>query len=151
MSSLLEALQSDLKTSLKGGDRQRAAALRFLISQLQYARIEKQSDLDDAEVVDVLARQAKSRRESIEAFERAGRDDLLEKERFELEIITSYLPEQLSEEEIRSELARIVAEDGLEGMPDMGRLMGKAMESMRGRADGSLVSRLAKEILSAAD
>ena len=151
MSSLLTTIQSDLKTSLKGGDKARTAALRFVISQIQYARIAKQADLDDEDVLGVLGKQARSRKESIAAFEQAGRTDLVDKERFELEIIESYLPEQLSEEVIRAELRGIIDEGGFSGMADMGRLMKTAMKRFRGRADGGEVSRLAKEILGSAD
>ena len=145
--SLLTTIQSDLKAALKGGDRVRVGTLRYLISQIQYARIEKREELTDDDVLAVLSRQAKSRRESIEAYEQAGRDDLAAKERKELEVINGYLPEQLSEDEIRAALAAIVAEEAFSGMADMGRLMKLAMSRLRGRADGSLVSRLAKETL----
>jgi uncharacterized protein YqeY len=151
MSTLLTDIQSDLKSALKAGDRQRVDALRFLISQIQYARIEKREDLTDDEVIGVLGKQARSRKESIEAFEQASRGDLVAKERLGLSVIEEYLPEQLTEEEISGELAAIVAEEGFSGPQEMGRLMKKAMIRLHGRAEGSLVSRIAKEILEGSD
>jgi uncharacterized protein YqeY len=147
MSSLLQTIQDDLKSALKGGDKARTGALRFLISQIQYARIEKQDDLSDDDVLIVLGKQAKSRKESIEAFEKGGRSDLVTKEQAELAVIERYLPEQLSQEEIQSVLTAIVQEEGLSGMADFGKLMKAAMERLRGKADGGRVSSLAKETL----
>lgn len=147
MSHLLKKLQEDLKTSLKGGKKERTSALRFLISQLQYARIEKQADLEDKDVLRVLSKQAKSRRESMEAFEKAGRLELYDKEKRELGVIEEYMPEQLGEEEIRKVLRSLIVDEGLEGITDLGSLMKDAMPRLQGRAEGSLVSQLAKEEL----
>jgi len=147
MASLLDTIQDDLKTGLKSGEKLRVQTLRYLISQIQYARIDKGTDLDDPEILAVLAKQAKSRRESIEAFEAAGREDLAEKERAELEIIESYLPEQLGEDQVREVVEEIADREGLSGMADMGTLMKHAMERLRGQAEGHLVSRIAKQIL----
>lgn len=147
MSQLLEKLQQDLKTSLKGGDKERTGAIRFLISQIQYARIEKQADLDDADVIRVLGKEAKNRKESIDAYREAGRLELLEKEERELGVIEEYLPEQIDEEGIREVLQAVIADEGLTGLADMGRLMKNAMPRLQGRAEGSLISQLAKEEL----
>lgn len=147
MSNLTETLQAELKEALKGGDRERVGSLRFLLSEIHYARIEKQDELDDDDVVVVLSKQAKNRRESIEAFREGGRNDLVEKETRELEIIEKYLPEQLGEDEIRDMLRSIITEEGLGGMSDMGRLMKNAMERLKGRAEGNLVKSLASEEL----
>ncbi len=147
MSTLIANIQSDLKSALKAGEKERVGALRFLISQVQYARIEKQDELTDDDVIGVLSRQARSRKESIEAFEQGGRDDLVAKERLELELIEGYLPEQLTEKEIAAELDAIITEEGLSGMGDLGKLMKSAMARLHGRVDGSVVSRMAKETL----
>jgi len=147
MSQLLEKLQQDLKSSLKGGDKDRTGALRFLISQIQYARIEKQSDLDDADIIRVLGKQAKNRKETIDACREAGRHELQEKEERELAIIEEYLPGQIDEDEIREILRSVIAEEGLTGSADMGRLMKNAMPRLQGRAEGNLISQLAKEEL----
>ncbi|MFO7767710.1 MAG: GatB/YqeY domain-containing protein [bacterium] len=147
MTSLLDTIQDDLKTAMKSGDKARVQTLRYLISKIQYARIDKGTELEDEDVLDVLSKQAKSRKESIEAYESAGREELAEKERAEREIIESYLPEQLDEDSVREVLIEIADEEGLSGMADMGSLMKHAMERLRGKAEGRLVSSLAKEIL----
>ena len=147
MADLLESIQDDLKTALKSGDKQKVQTLRYVISQIQYARIDKGEDLDDEDVLGVLSKQAKSRRESIEAYEGAGREELAAKERAELEIIESYLPEQLDEDAVREVLREVASSEGLSGMADMGTLMKHAMERLRGQAEGRVVSRLAKEVL----
>ncbi len=147
MSSLFETIQSDLKDALKSGDRARTGALRFVISQIQYARIEKREGLTDDEVLAVLTRQAKGRRESIEAFEQGGRADLVAKESYELTLIESYLPAQKSEAEIRNVLKTIIAAESLAGPADLGRLMKTAMAQLRGQADGGVVNGLARDEL----
>jgi hypothetical protein len=147
MSDLLSTLQSDLKAALKGGDRTRVATIRFLISQMQYVRIEKGADLDDADVLGVLAKQAKSRKESIQAFETGGRSDLVAKEQAELAILEEYLPAQMDEEAVRDVVAGIVSKEGMTGRGDMGRLMKAAMAELQGRAEGGTVSRIAQELL----
>ena len=147
MSSLEDTLHEDLKASLKQGDQDAIHALRFLISQIQYARIEKQDDLTDADITAVLAKQAKARREAIDAFRAGGRDDLADKEQRDLGVIERYLPEQLGEDEIRMVVREIIGEEGLSGPADMGRLMKSAMARLKGEADGKLVNRLAGEEL----
>jgi len=147
MSQLIETLKNDLKTSLKGGTKERTGALRFLISKIQYAQIEKQEDLEDSDVMRVLNKQAKERKESIDAYREAGRDELLAKEERELAIIEEYLPAQMAEKEIGEILHSIIESESLSGMSDLGRLMKSAMPRLQGRADGSLVSQLAKEEL----
>ncbi len=147
MSSLEETLKQDLIASLKQGDQDSTNALRFLISQIQYARIEKQEDLTDDDVMAVLVKQAKGRRESIEAFQAGGRDDLAEKEQRDLAVIERYLPELLGEDEIRNVIREIISAEEFSGPADIGRLMKGAMTRLKGQADGKLVNRLAGEEL----
>ncbi len=147
MSSLEETLKQDLIASLKQGDQDGTNALRFLISQIQYARIEKQEDLTDDDVMAVLVKQAKGRRESIEAFQAGGRDDLAEKEQRDLAVIERYLPELLGEDEIRNVIREIISAEEFSGPADIGRLMKGAMTRLKGQADGKLVNRLAGEEL----
>jgi uncharacterized protein YqeY len=147
MSQLLQTVQDDLKKALKGGDRPRVETLRFLLAHLQNARIAKLADLTDEDVLGVLVKQAKMHRESIEAVGRGGRSDLVDKESRELAILESYLPAQLDEAGVRERLQVLIAEQGLKGAADLGRLMKVAMPDLRGQADGGLVSRLAREEL----
>ncbi|MFC1499922.1 GatB/YqeY domain-containing protein [Candidatus Zixiibacteriota bacterium] len=147
MSNLDKTLQQDLNESLKKGDHDSINALRFLISRIQYARIEKQDDLTDQDIIAVIAKQAKSRRESIEAFEAGGRDDLVEKETRDLAVIERYLPEMLGEHAVRDVIRRIILQEECSGIADMGKLMKGVMAELKGKADGKLVSRLASEEL----
>lgn len=150
MSEVLRTIQQDLKSALKGGDRPRVDALRFLVSQIQYARIAKQADLTDDDVLSVLTKQAKNRKESIEAFRQGGRQDLVDKESHELSLIEAYLPAQLSADEVRERIRAVIAAEGLQGTADLGRLMKTVMAEFRGRADGSEISRIAREELEGA-
>ena len=147
MSNLDKTLQQDLNASLKKGDHDSINALRFLISRIQYARIEKQDELTDQEVLAVISKQAKSRRESIEAFRSGGRDDLVEKETRDLEVIERYLPELLGEDAVRDVIRRVIEKQEYSGIADMGKLMKDVMAELKGQADGKLVNQLASEEL----
>ncbi len=147
MSNLDKTLQQDLNASLKKGDHDSINALRFLISRIQYARIEKQDELTDQEVLAVISKQAKSRRESIEAFRSGGREDLVEKETRDLEVIERYLPELLGEDAVRDVIRRVIGEQEYSGIADMGKLMKDVMAELKGQADGKLVNQLASEEL----
>ncbi|MFC1595422.1 GatB/YqeY domain-containing protein [Gemmatimonadota bacterium] len=140
-------LQQDLKESLKQGDHDRTSAIRFLISRIQYARIEKQEELTDQDILAVISKQAKSRRESIDAFRAGSREDLAEKETRDLEVILRYLPAQLGEDAIREVIRGIIRDEGFSGPADMGSLMKGAMAKLQGQADGKLVSQLASKEL----
>lgn len=145
--SLFETIDKDIIVALKAGEKDRLTLLRGLKSDLKYARLDKGDDLTDDEVVKVLAYQAKKRRDSIEQFEKGGREDLVAKERAELEIITTYLPKQLSEGELREIVAGAIAEAGAESPAQIGAVMKIVMPKIKGVADGKLVSKLANEIL----
>ena len=144
---ILEQIDQDLIKALKAGEKQKATVLRGLKSDLKYAQIEKKSDLSDPEVLNVLASAAKKRRESIEQYQAAGREDLVTKESSELEIIQGYLPRQLSEDEVRQIVQDAVAETGATSPAQMGLVMKVVMPKTKGRADGKLVNRLVQEIL----
>jgi len=107
------------------------------------------AEISEEQVVEVLVKAAKQRRESIDQFEKGGREDLAQAERAELEIIESYLPAQMGEEEIRAAVRQGIEETGAAGMQDMGRLMGLMMGRLKGKADGSAVNRIVKEELGA--
>ena len=129
---------------MKAGDRERVHALRLIASELQKAAKE-----DGGEEVEVLQRERKRRLEAAEAYRDGGRAELAEAEEREAEIIQSYLPEQLSEEEVDALVADVVAETGAASPKEMGKVMSLVMPKVRGRADGKLVSRLVKEKLTA--
>lgn len=140
--SLLEILNSDLKTALKGGDKLRTEVIRGLKSDLKYKEIEKKQPLTEEETLGVLAAAAKRRRDSIEQFQQGGRDDLVMKESGELEIITAYLPQQLSEEELQKIVDATIMETGAKVPGDMGKVMKEVMPKVKGLADGNRVRQM---------
>lgn len=148
--SLTEQLQADMKTAMRDGDAHRRDTLRMAIAAVQNAAKDKRADLTDDEALAVLTKQVKSRRESIKAYSDAGRDDLAAKEQSEIDVLQPYLPEQLSEDEIRALVEEAIASTGASSPNDMGRVMGALMPSTKGRADGKLVSRLVNQALAKA-
>lgn len=147
--SLIERLEEDYKAALRAGQKERVATLRLLKAAIINKVKEKGEELEDDGVLDVLAAAAKQRKESVQAFQEGGRDDLSAKEQRELEIIQEYLPEALSEEAIASRVEDVIAELGATSPKDTGKVMKVLMAEMKGRADGGLVSQLVKERLSA--
>jgi uncharacterized protein YqeY len=147
--TLKSKLNDDLKGAMRGGDSLRRNVIRYLNSQLHNQEIADQSELDDDGVLRVLTKQAQQRKESIRAFEEGGRADLVEKESAELEIIMEYLPQQLTEDEIRELVDQAVAEAGAQGPGNMGAVMGRLMPMVRGRADGREVSAIVSGVLKA--
>ncbi|MDH3892662.1 MAG: GatB/YqeY domain-containing protein [candidate division Zixibacteria bacterium] len=145
--SLFERIDKDTIEALKAGEKDLLTLLRGLKSDLKYARLDKGDDLTDQDVIGVLASQAKKRRDSIEQFEKGGRDDLVAKERAELEIITTYLPKQLTEGELREIITKAISETGAESPAQLGAVMKIVVPQTKGLADGKLVSKLALEIL----
>jgi hypothetical protein len=141
---LLERLKADTGTALKAGDRERVGALRMLTAALQQA--EKDAK-DGADHVAVLQRERKRRLESVETYRDAGRDDLAEGEQREAELIESYLPSQLSDEELHAIVGDAVAQLGADSPRDMGKVMSEVMPKVGGRADGKRVSAVVKEKL----
>jgi len=145
--SLTEKLQEDMKLAMKSRDASRLSTIRLLRSSVGYARIDKGDELTDDEVLEVLSREAKRRREAIEAAEAGGRSDIADSEGAELEIINEYLPRQLDEAEIEAIAREIVAEVGAGEPKDRGKVMGPLMQRIRGRADGKLAGQVVEKIL----
>lgn len=145
--SLTDKLQEDMKLAMKSRDASRLSTIRLLRSSVGYARIDKGDELTDDEVLEVLSREAKRRREAIEAAEAGGRSDIADSERAELEIIKEYLPKQLDEAEIEAIAREIVAEVGAGEIKDRGKVMGPLMQRIRGRADGKLAGQVVEKIL----
>ncbi|MCF7805360.1 MAG: GatB/YqeY domain-containing protein [Candidatus Marinimicrobia bacterium] len=146
--SLIDKLNDDLKSAMKSKDKVRLETIRSLKSMLREKEIEKNDDLSEEEQIKVLSSAAKRRREAIESYQEGGRTELADQEQAELEIIETYLPEQLSEDDIRELVDEILEETGASTMQDMGRVMGAIMPKVRGQADGSLVQQIVKEKLS---
>ena len=145
--SIQARMQEDVKQAMRARDVLRRSVLRYLRSEIHNAEIAQQKELDDEGVLAVLSRQAQQRRDSIEAYEGANRQDLVEREKGELAIILEYLPQQLTRAEIDSLVEQAIAETGASGPADMGKVMGKLMPQVRGRAEGRDVSAAASAAL----
>ncbi len=132
-------VREDMTAAMKGGDKLRLGALRMLSAAITNREKEVLHELSDDEVRDVAAREVKRRNESIEAFEKGGRSDLVEKETAEREILAAYAPEQLSEQEVDALIDQAVAATGAAGPGDLGKVMGMVMGTATGKVDGSVV------------
>ena len=145
--SIQTRMQEDLKQAMRAKDALRRSVLRYLRSEIHNAEIAQQKELDDEGVLAVLSRQAQQRRDSIEAYEGANRQDLVDREKGDLAIILEYLPQQLTRAEIDSLVEQAIAETGAGGPSDMGKVMGQLMPQVRGRAEGREVSASASAAL----
>jgi len=144
----LEKFQEDLKEALRKGDTTRRDTIRLILSALNYSQIAKGATLEEGEVLAVLQKEATKRRESIEAFSKGNRPDLVAQEKAELQVILGYLPPPLTREEIAQAARQAIAESGAQGPRDMGKVMGRLMPQLKGRADGQEVSAIVQELLS---
>ena len=142
--SVFERINSDLVSAMKAGDKDRTVALRGLKSAIKYREIDKRDDLTDEEIIAVVSSTVKKHKDSIEQYDKAGRDDLVQEEKAQLEVALAYLPKQLEAGEIEKEVDEIIADVGASGPSDIGKVMKGVMPKLRGRADGKLV----KEIVS---
>jgi len=145
---LKETLGNDLKEALRSKDERRKTTLRLALAAIHNAEIAKGKALEEGEVLTVLSKEAKQRRESAAMFAEGGREDLVDQENKELEILTEYLPEQLSEAEIEARAREVIDEVGATSAAQMGDVMRVLMTQMKGKADGQLVSTIVKRILS---
>ena len=145
--SLQDSLQDDLKNALRTGDTLRRSVLRYLRSEIHNQEIATQGALDDDAVLGLLSQQAQQRRDSIEAFKKGHRQDLVDKEESELAIILEYLPQQLTRDEIAEVVEKAVRQVGAAGPQDMGKLMRVVMPQLKGKAQGREVSSIASELL----
>lgn len=144
---ITKRIQNDLKDAIKRKDRRRISTLRMMISALKNAELEGRNELEKEKEIAVLSGYARRCRESIAEFERGGRDDLVAKEREELEIVMEYLPEQMGADDIRSAARDVIADIGASEPRDMGRVMGEMMKRVKGRADGNVVKDIVLELL----
>lgn len=151
--SILDRVTNDLTDAMKAKDKVRLRTLRSLRTALTNKEIEQREEgqetvLSEQEQLAVVRKQAKQREDSIEQYEEAGREDLVEKEREELEVLETYLPDRLSDEELAERLEAIIDDVGASSMADMGPVMGRAMDELRGRVDGSRVQEMVQDRLS---
>jgi uncharacterized protein YqeY len=145
---LEDKIVQDMKEALKSGDKIALETLRLLRSEMKNASIAKGKDLDDTEIISVLTKAAKKRKESVEMYRKGGREDLAKKEEQELAIISSYMPEKMSPGELESLVDQVIAQAGADSMRDMGKVMGMIMPRVKGRAEGGDIQALVKQKLS---
>jgi uncharacterized protein YqeY len=149
MSEIKSRLTADIKTAMKSGDKPRLAVLRLISSAVKQREVDERVDTDDSAMIQILDKMAKQRRESIEQFESAERQDLADAEKAELAIIQDYLPAQLSDSEIDTLINDAISATGAESIRDMGKVMGTLKPQLQGRADMSAVSARIKDRLNA--
>ncbi|MEG2017932.1 MAG: GatB/YqeY domain-containing protein [Clostridium sp.] len=147
MSSIRETLQDDWKNAIKSKDRFRANVISMTKSAILLLEKSGATDIDDTKVIEVIAKEVKQRRDSLVEFEKGNRQDLVEETKAEIEILLHYLPQQLTEEEIRKIVMEAAEKLGASSMKDMGKLMTDVRPQISGRADGKLVSQIVKEYL----
>ena len=145
---MLDQLQEELKIAMKSGEKAKMMGLRNIIGKIKATQIDKGETLTNEESLKILKTAAKQLKESIDQYQKGGRDDLAEKEAFELTLLEKYLPEQLSEEQIRQTVKNIVKNTGAGSMQDMGKVMGATMQELAGSADGKIVQNIVQEELS---
>jgi uncharacterized protein YqeY len=148
--SLKDRLTEDLKQAMRQRDERRKSTIRMLRAAITNAEIERGGELGDDEVLTVIAKQAKQRRESMTEFAKAERQDLVDQEEEELQILLSYLPAQMSRDEIEVAARQVIAEVEATSLAQMGEVMRRLMSQLKGKADGSLVNQVVREILSEA-
>jgi hypothetical protein len=135
----LQQLKSDMKSAMKAKRKEELSTIRQLLSSLNNKKIDGGGELSDDDVIEVLSKEAKQRKESIEAYREGDREDLAEKEEAELEVVERYLPEPLTDEEVGEMVDEIIDQTGAESPGDMGRVMGQIMPKVKGRYEGSKV------------
>lgn len=140
-------LLEDLKTSMKEQNKERLSVIRMVKGAMQLDELEKKHELNDEEMVSIISKQIKTRKESIVEFEKANRLDLIEKTNKEIEILNEYMPEQLSEEEIIKAIEKVFEEINPTGLSDIGKVMGKISPLLKGKADLGLVNKIIKDKL----
>lgn len=148
MEHIKERIKDDMKTSMKGGDKSRLAVIRLIMAAIKQREVDERIELDDSQVIEVLDKMLKQRRESIKQYRAAARDDLADAEESEIRVIQNFLPQALSDAEIEALIAEAVAQSGAGSVKDMGKVMALLKPKMQGRADMSLVSAKIKGALS---
>jgi uncharacterized protein len=147
-SSLKEQIVAEMKSAMKAGEKERLATIRLILSAVKQVEVDTRAELNDQDLIGILDKMAKQRRESIDQFEQAGRNDLADKEKAELVIIGDYLPQALSEAEVNLLIDQAMNQTSASSMKDMGAVMAILKPQMQGRADMSQVSKLIKSKLS---
>ncbi|SJM71766.1 GatB/YqeY domain-containing protein [Psychrobacter piechaudii] len=147
MSALKDRITEQVKTSMKARELEKVKVLRNVQSVIKQIEIDRKVDLDDAGVLEILQKQLKQRQESLNVFQDNGREDLAQKEQFEIDIINEFMPQQMSDEELAALINEEIAAQGASSMQDMGKVMGALKTKTAGRADPAVMSQLVKKAL----
>jgi uncharacterized protein YqeY len=145
--NLAERLNEDMKQALRDGNKFRLSTIRMVRAAIKNQEIELRRPLEDSDTLNILSRELKQRRDSLQDFERGGREDLVNNVNAEIEIITEYLPKQLTEEEVKAIVVQTMQETGASSKADLGKLMGALMPKVKGLADGKLVNAIVQQYL----
>jgi uncharacterized protein YqeY len=145
---LKEKLQDDLKQSLRAGKKSRVSIIRLVLSGINYAEMAKQAPLTESDVLGVIAKEARQHDESIDAFKKGNRSDLVAIEEAEMAVLKEYLPQQATRDEIVAAAKQVIAETGAKGATDKGKVMPKLMAQFKGKADGREINAVVTELLS---
>ena len=147
MKKIIDSIKEDLKDSIKKQDNVKKSVYRFILSAIHNEEIKLGKELGEDEVLKLLIKQAQQRKDSIEAFQKANRDDLVQKESQELEIISQFLPEQVSEEKIKELAAKAISDTNAQSVKDLGKVMPLLMKQLGGKAEGKIVNKIVMELL----
>lgn len=145
--SLKEQLTADMKEAMKNKEKERLAVIRMVRGAIRQQEIDGQKELGEEDVIAVISKEVKMRRDSMEEFQKGGREDLVEKTQAEIDVLLPYLPAQLSEDEVRELVKAAVEQTGAATPKDMGKVMGVLMPKVKGRADGKMVNNIVKSFL----
>jgi uncharacterized protein YqeY len=145
--SLVQQIEQDMKSAMRQKDKQVLSTLRLLRATIKKEEIDKRTTFNDEQILDVIVRAIKQRKDSVAEYSKAGREDLAEKEQNEIEILTRYLPKQLSESELRALIQETIEAVGAKTKKDLGKVMGAVLPKVKGKADGKTVNQLVREYL----
>ena len=145
--SLKQKLMADLKQALRDGDRMRLSVIRLVMAAVKNAEIARRNTLGDGDILGIIAKEARQRQESIDAFKKGNRDDLVAQEEAEIVVLQEYLPRQMTREEITVEARRVIGEMGASGPRDKGRVMPRLIAELKGRADGREINEVVTALL----
>ena len=145
--SLFDTIQSDMYAAMKSGDKHKTGTLRVALSTLKDKKIEKREDLTDVEAIKIIQNLVKQRKEAADIYKQNGRNDLMENENAELEILNAYLPQMMSEDDLRILVKKIVEDTGASSLSDIGKVMPEVMKQSAGKADGKMVQSIVRDLL----
>ena len=146
-STLKEKLTVDLKQAMKSNDRERCGVIRMVMAAIHNNEIAKKEELDDTDVLGVISKEVKQRKESIEAFKQGNRQDLVDKEEAEMAVLQAYLPQQMTRDEVVAAAQEVIGAVGAQGPADKGKVMKELMPKLKGRADGKDINEVVTELL----